>query len=210
MASVIRQLTGRGEHRFVELLIAQIDTTAEAARFVRSLSEGIDPGVTSPDRLHDLERQGDQYGGEMVEALSGALVTPIDREDVFRVSRCIDDILDNLRDFGVEWELQRVEPSRTFIPLLDAIIDGMGHLRSTLPDLGIDPSSITEGAVRTKTQGNQVRRLFQTAVAELFDAAEIHIDILKIRELLRRLDVVGLRMREAADALSDASIKRSH
>jgi hypothetical protein len=32
---------------------------------------------------------------------------------------------------------------------------------------------------------------------------------MKARDLLRRLDVVGLRLNEAADALADAAVKRS-
>ena len=34
------------------------------------------------------------------------------------------------------------------------------------------------------------------------------MEVLKCRELLRRLDVVGLRLNEAADRLSDAAVKR--
>ena len=33
------------------------------------------------------------------------------------------------------------------------------------------------------------------------------MDVLKCRELLRRLDVVGLRLNEAADVLADAAVK---
>ena len=35
------------------------------------------------------------------------------------------------------------------------------------------------------------------------------MEVLKVREVLRRLDVVGLRIGEATDALSDAAVKRS-
>jgi len=33
--------------------------------------------------------------------------------------------------------------------------------------------------------------------------------VMKLRDLIRRIDVVGLRIGEAADALSDAAVKRS-
>jgi hypothetical protein len=46
-------------------------------------------------------------------------------------------------------------------------------------------------------------------VASLFEQ-EVSTELLKRRELLRRLDVVGLRLGECADALSDAMLKRSH
>ena len=34
------------------------------------------------------------------------------------------------------------------------------------------------------------------------------MEVIKAREILRRLDVVGLRLNEAADVLSDAAVKR--
>ena len=40
-------------------------------------------------------------------SLAGVLVTPVDREDLFRLSRSIDDVLDNLRDFVREWDLYK-------------------------------------------------------------------------------------------------------
>lgn len=47
------------------------------------------------------------------------------------------------------------------------------------------------------------------AVAEVLDEPEVTPQMLKRRELLRRLDVVGLRLGEAADALADGAVKHS-
>jgi uncharacterized protein len=88
----------------------------------------------------DVEHRGDRARGGFVHALA----PPLDREDLFRVSRSVDDVLDNLRDFARELELFAVSD----------------------------------------------------------------VAMLKRRELLRRLDVVGLRLGEAADALADGAVKR--
>ena len=53
-----------------------------------------------------------------------------------------------------------------------------------------------------------MRRSCDAALAELF-GGELVTEVLRVREVLRRLDVVGLRVAEAADALSDAAVKRS-
>ena len=60
-----------------------------------------------------------------------------------------------------------------------------------------------------RKQAGRVRQLYQAALADLF-RAELSTDTLRRRELLRRLDVIGLRLGESADALSDAMLKRSH
>jgi uncharacterized protein len=46
--------------------------------------------------------------------------------------------------------------------------------------------------------------------ALLAEGQEVTTEVLRRRELLRRVDVTGLRLAEAADALSDGAVKRSH
>ncbi|HEY6740681.1 MAG TPA: DUF47 domain-containing protein, partial [Actinopolymorphaceae bacterium] len=60
-----------------------------------------------------------------------------------------------------------------------------------------------------KKADNRVREAKQHAIAELFDGP-VDVDMLRKRELLTRLDGVGQLLGEAANALSDAMLKRSH
>jgi phosphate/sulfate permease len=53
-----------------------------------------------------------------------------------------------------------------------------------------------------------VRRAYQDGLAQIFDG-ELSMDTLKTGELLRRLDVLGLRLAEGADAHLDGLIKRA-
>ena len=66
---------------------------------------------------------------------------------------------------------------------------------------------MSESALRSKKAANEIRRLYDVRLARLF-RGELTAEVLKSRELLRRLDVVGLRLNEAGDVLSDAAIKR--
>lgn len=60
-----------------------------------------------------------------------------------------------------------------------------------------------------RKEANQVRRMYQEGLASVVDN-EITSEVIKRRELLRRLDVVGLRLGEAADALADGIMKRGY
>ena len=70
------------------------------------------------------------------------------------------------------------------------------------------PASRPRQRVLCATAAGQVRRLYQQKLAELLNEP-LDNETLKRRELLRRLDVVGLRLGEAADALADGVLKRS-
>ncbi|MDP9410608.1 MAG: DUF47 family protein [Actinomycetota bacterium] len=208
---LFRDLSGRSDQVFVDLISGQIEATLEGASLVRELVTSGDASFTARSRelMREIEHQGDNQRALLVAELSRALITPIDREDLFRLSRAIDDVLDNLRDFFREWDLYGVESKGTFGPLLEAVIEGMTELRGAVSVLVTRPSAVPQGALASKKAGGKIRRLYQLETARLFER-ELSMDVLKRRELLRRLDVVGLRLGEAADYLADASVKRSH
>jgi uncharacterized protein len=211
---ILGELTGRADREIVRMLVRQADTAIRAAELVRDVAaRGREYDVGLREQIRVIEHEGDEQRAELVNALSGALVTPIDREDVYRLSRGIDDVLDNLRDFSREWDLYGMDRDPFFAPLLDEVVDGLAELRQAAGYIIDDPSAIARGALEAKRAGNRIRRNYQTAMATLFKEtgdAPVTVDVLRRRELLRRLDIVGLRIREAAALLADAAVKRSH
>jgi hypothetical protein len=67
---------------------------------------------------------------------------------------------------------------------------------------------VARGALAAHKRAGRVRHLYGIGLAEIL-SGEITGPVFKSRELLRRLDVVGLRMAECADALADAMLKRT-
>lgn len=212
--TLLAELSGRGEQRFVALLVGQVDATTLGAKLVRDVVTGrITCASGLREQIREIEHQGDEQRRLVILALSNALVTPIDREDLFRFSNGIDDVLDNLRDFSREWDLYEMKHGDFFAPLLDEVIQGMEKLRTVVSNIADDPAAIPAGALDAKKVGTHMRRHYQVAMAQLFKEAgdgPATIEVLKRRELLRRLDIVGLRIRETAVLLADAAVKRSH
>src|SRR5690625_4357254 len=110
LAATFRALTRGSDHRLVHHLVEQIIATSEGAELAHRLVTGDISSATARDAVGDIEHQGDDSRAALISELSRALTTPIDREDLFRLSSSIDDILDNLRDFVREHDLFGVEP----------------------------------------------------------------------------------------------------
>ncbi|MEX0754525.1 MAG: DUF47 family protein [Actinomycetota bacterium] len=204
-----RDLAGRSDIDFVAALGAQIDATLRGCAIARDLVERRVPAEEAHRRIADAEHDGDDARHRLIELLARSLATPIDREDLFRLSRSIDDVLDNLRDFIRELELYEVRPPVSVGTIIVAITEGMWMLRDAVDALASEPGAVTGSALAAKKRGNRVRIGYETAVVEVLTGS-VTAEMLRRRELLRRLDVVGLRLGEAADSLSDASMKRSH
>jgi uncharacterized protein Yka (UPF0111/DUF47 family) len=179
----------------------------DACKLAFDVTAGTIDSAAAREQMKKIEHKGDMRRAELVRELADVLVAPIDREDLFRLSRSIDDVLDNIRDFVRETDLYGMTATGSFSGVLEATATAITDLRAAVHTITRDPNRTGEAALAAKKSANEIRRRYDEEVALLFQGP-LCMDLLKRRELLRRLDVVGLRLHEAADALSDAVIKR--
>jgi uncharacterized protein Yka (UPF0111/DUF47 family) len=200
-------LLGRSDGLFVDLLREQTTVAARAARaLIEAQRDGRSPGEVC-DEIVDLEHAGDDARTELLTELARALTTPIDGEDVYRLSGFIDDVLDNLRDFAVECDMYGAETGQRFVAPLEALAQGLDELEHAISRLEDDVTEVA-GPARAAKKANEARDAFHDEMAELLRGGEVTMRTLRDRELLRRLDVAGLRLASAADALISGALKR--
>lgn len=208
VSRLIRDLAGSSGPRFVGYLLGQTDAAIEGAQLVRRCVAGEIGRATAVEEMRVVEHRGDQVRGELIRDLGSALVTPIDREDLFRASRALDDVLDVLRDFVRQWELFEMDRSEVIQPVVEATCDALLDLREAVAMIDAEPRMITTRALKAKKSGNAIRRSHDVQLAALYRET-LSVDTLKERDLLRRLDVVGIRFGTVANTLADAAIKRA-
>lgn len=204
---VSRALTRRPDITLVDLLRAQVAGAVEGVQLAIRTVRGEVPIEAARAQMARVEHTGDEQRSATVTRLATAFANPIDREDLFRLSRSIDDILDNLQDFVRELALFDVVPHGGQELMLLAIEQGLADLDKAIATIAEDPLRIRSASLAVRK--NEIRRRYQESVAQTL-SGQVDAASLKNRELLRRLDVVGLRLGEAADALADGAMKRSH
>ncbi len=135
LQSLVRWLLPKEEH-FFDFLEQQAEVADQGANALASLRDGSRSVSEVRQRVQELEHQGDKLVHEMEEALARTFVTPIDREDLQKLSKELDDILDltNLAArscvlFGVE------KPSAPMIQLMEKLIECTTILKRALPRL---------------------------------------------------------------------------
>ncbi|GGS97267.1 hypothetical protein GCM10010156_64370 [Planobispora rosea] len=201
-------MTGHMDSALAEALIGQLEATKEGAWLAIAMIGGDTRRTDAHEEMREIEHRGDTQRARLVEELSGSLVTPIDREDIFRLSRSIDDILDSLRDFVRESHLYRVRDQQHFAPMLDQVIVGIEALETAVRDLvSSSTSTVTHDALEAKKVSGTLQRMYQYEIARIF-SGEITAEAMKERELVRRLEIVGIAIGVAADAIADGAMKR--
>lgn len=207
MRSLAADLAGRSGPVFVAHLDRQLVATGAAAELVGRLLGGELTAEQARTQVRELEHQGDLARQDLVGALAHTLTSPIDRADLFRVSRSIDDVLDNLRDLVRQVDLFDLTDLSPCAPLVPPISAALAELRRAVAALAVLGPDLPEATLRAGKAGNLIRRRYDEQLAALL-RAPLDGTVLMHREVLRRLDVVGLRIGEAAAGLADGYMKR--
>ncbi|MGP3961518.1 DUF47 domain-containing protein [Nonomuraea sp. 3N208] len=200
-------MAGRMDSAVTEALLGQLKATKDGAWLAMAMIGGEVGRTGAHEQMRSIEHLGDEERARLVDELKTALVTPIDPEDLFRLSRSIDDVLDSLRDFVRESHLYRVPDQIRFSPLLDQVIVGIDALENAVRGLASRPSGVAVDALEAKKAGGAIRRMYQYEISRIF-SGELTADVMKERELVRRLEIVGVAIGDAADAIADGAMKR--
>lgn len=199
-------LLGRGHAVLRESLRLQLTACLAIADLLLEAIEDHSLPDVDLERVRQLEEEANEALKDVFDRLSRTLSTPIDREDLFRLSRSLDDVVDNLRDFAVEAVSYRVADQTRFVVPLQALRTGCEGMSKAVDRLNDDAQELADAARYAKHE-NTARDAFHDQMAKLL-AEDLTMATIRDRELLRRLDVAGLRLGEAADILASGALKR--
>jgi uncharacterized protein Yka (UPF0111/DUF47 family) len=201
------ELTGASDRELIAGLRRQLAVARDAADVAEQLVGGRLPSDEARAEAARIEQAGDDARDDVFALLSNLLTTPVDREDLYRLSRALEDVIDNLRDFVREADLLGIGADELLAPVVAATAAALERLRGPLEDIGDDLPAAGRAAIEGHREINEVRRTYQQGLARLYEG-ELEMATLKRRDLLRRLDIIGLRLGEAVGALSDGAMKR--
>lgn len=202
-----RRAGGSGVLR--EALIGQIRAAHDGAEVAARMVDGASTASARED-IAAVEKRGDDRRADLVRGLGSTLVTPLDREDLFRLSRSIDNVLDTLQDFVREADLYRIENRQTYRPLVASSITALTLLEEAVATLWTKPVDVPMRSLVVRKAARAVSRAYREEFARTVVDGGGSLDTLKHRELIKRLDWVGIRISEAADALTDGALKRGY
>jgi uncharacterized protein Yka (UPF0111/DUF47 family) len=145
-----------------------------------------------------------------IDELNRTFVTPFDREDLFALSRAIDDVIDYAYSTVSEMEILKVEPSPYMQRISTLLRDAAYELLQAVDRLENHPGVSSEHAQRAKALENRVEGVYREALADLFSNVEDvqHVvNMLKMREVYRHLSNAADRGDEAANVIADIVVK---
>ncbi|MGH7903183.1 MAG: DUF47 domain-containing protein [Candidatus Dormibacteraceae bacterium] len=197
------------DRRFVELLGDQAGLCVRALELLEEYGRQSGARDEVLAAVKEVEREGDEARRILIDELIHTYATPFDREDLFALSRTVDDILDAANETAVEMSMYRIPPPESLRPMAAVLLDGAHHIQLAVRDLLDHPQVAAEHAIRAKRSENRIDAQYHEAVAALFESGRETSEILKVREIYRHLKNSADRIDQAADQISIIVIKRS-
>jgi len=188
------------------------DQAAHTQRGLEALQEYMkEPSDDLAASVRATEKEADEVRRILIDELNRSFITPIDREDLFALSRAIDDVLDYANSTVEEMTLLRVEPNPYLSRMVSLLRDAAEEINRGVQRLADRPSVANDHAVRAKALENRVEGVYREAVAALFNGPrdlEHVVEMLKLREIYRHLSNCADRGDEAANLIGDVVVKQ--
>jgi predicted phosphate transport protein (TIGR00153 family) len=199
------------EKHFFSLLDQQADVVLEGAIALHDLTRNFSDVTRKRDMLKDIEHKGDDLVHTISEELNKTFVTPIDHEDMSKLTSRLDDILDFIEAASHRmwsYEIKRVPPD--MVKLSEVILASVKEVNHAVKDLRNfkRKNEIIEHCIEINRLENIGDDITHTAIAQLFKSSDV-LEIMKLKEIYENLELATDKCEDAADVIKDIFIKNS-
>lgn len=164
--------------------------------------------VTAAAAVIEADRRGDAAKRELLAALRSALITPIEPEDVFTVSRGVDRILNSAVDVITESRVLACTPDERVAEMARLIAHAVRQIDIAIAVLGEDSDRATASADAAIATTRELDDAYGRGMAELLDLDERSARI-GGRELYRRCSRIADLIVDVAERVVYAVVKQS-
>jgi predicted phosphate transport protein (TIGR00153 family) len=199
-----KRLFARQKNIFYDLLYQQSAKTLEGIEALAGYMD--DPNPEKAKQVKKCELEADDLRLILIQELDKTFVTPLDREDIFDLSRVIDDVMDYANSTVYEMEIYEVKADGHVKEMVNILISAGREINHAINLLEDQPKVAAVHAVKAKAYENTMEGAYRLALSHLF-RGEDPVFMLKMREIYRHLSNAADRGDEAANIISSIVMK---
>jgi len=162
-------------------------------------------------RMEELEHRGDEISHRIYEQLNRTFITPLESEEINRLTMALDDILDYIEgttlmmmNYGI------TDTDAAMKELAQLIFLSVSELALAVKAIRRikDPSYIEEKCIEVNRLENLADDVTAHAIIELFKGGDA-VAIIKLKDIYQNLESATDKCEDAANVLSDIAIRHS-
>ena len=160
-------------------------------------------------RIKSIEHACDDLTHSVSTRLNQSFITPYDREDIYMMSKALDDVVDLIDGAAravVMYDIHEVtEPAKQLAGVIQRMAMQLNEVVSILQK----PKGVTERLVELHRLENEGDDIYHRAVAALFHERGDPLEVLKWKDVYEKLEAAIDRCENVANIIEGVIIKHS-
>ena len=199
------------DKEIIEVLEEQAANLVKATSYlVEFMSSYKMDGESRYEIIKNLEHTGDQITHRLFTILDKTFVTPLDPEDISKLTSAIDEVLDATEGVANRFVLFSIEaPTPYMIELSKILLSASQEVQLLITRIRSlkSASNLIDHSKNIVNYEHKADTIYRTAIAELFKTNNNPIEIIKLKEVYETLEGALDRCADVADVVEDIALK---
>ena len=184
------------------LLNRQADVVKDGIEAFAAWSHGTGAG----DVVHAAAGGSGDAKRDLQMSLRSAFSTPLDPEDIYELSERLDAVVESAKNVVREADAIAIAPDPAMGRMADALVVGVGHLRTAFDALGHDDAAASDAADAAVDACRTIEELYSSAMSSLLAIDDLR-EVMGRRELYRRYVRTADAVEQVAERVWYALVK---
>lgn len=188
------------------MLREQAQTTVEGMDELLAWARGEEAAA---ERLRAAEHRADTQKRELRAALTEAFSTPLEPEDIFELSRGLDEVLNSAKNIAGEAEAMHSPPDAATAEMSEELAEGTRRLAEAFARFAEDDrAGATAAADRAVKDQRHLQHTYRKAMSALIENPDLR-EVATRREIYRRLSRTGDELVRVAERVWYSVLKET-
>jgi predicted phosphate transport protein (TIGR00153 family) len=194
----------------IDILESQGANLVTATSSLVELLTHFDSLMERGSKIKDLEHEGDNITHNLFAITSQTFVTPLDREDISRLTTGIDQIVNYVDESADKLIMFKIkEPTIYMVELAKVLLSASQEIYLLLKRLRkFKNANDLVGHCRTiRKYEHEGDTIYRNAIAGLFETNTNAVEIIKLKDVYENLEASIDRCQDTADIVEDIALK---
>jgi hypothetical protein len=196
------------ENKFIAMLIGQAAKSVETVHYLGRTLEQVNADTIKA--VHTLAEEASELRRVLIDELHKTFITPLDREDIFNLSHCFEDIVTYALTTVEEMNILKVDADDYIREMMKLECEEAEQLELAILRLAKNPHVALDHARAVRKLERRVERLYRAAIKDLFARAtdpERLPELFYRREVYRHISNMSDRADSAANVFGMVIMK---
>lgn len=196
---------------FFELFESSAHNLRVATELLKDLVDDFTDVETKSHRIQEREHEGDTVTHEIIRMLNTTFITPMDREDIYRLATLLDDVLDAVEAAADLFVLHSIEePLPEMRAQVDVLLRAAVQTEQALKAFPkMRRNRLEPYWVEINSLENEGDKLYRRAVAGLFSGDHRAMDVLKWKDVIETLEEALDGLENVANTIESVVLKHA-